>query len=280
VHLERAQQVSGLAEPGPDENAALGQAVVEFLGGDEAVEPGEVDVEDGDVRLGAQRGLERGLLPLALLCLRIQHDRPVPTDDGIDRGPYEPWARPLVPLDRGDRGRATKALRDVPDPPRDLLYEALWCLTARAAIAMGDHEVMQRALTELSPGGRRAGRSRQQHDRPRTGLPPPRRPYEPPSEADIPNERQAHGLPLDGIGRVEDQGVAGWTRVDWAAVARPRSACPSRSDARSIGRARRRRRSNMSNPNETCHPETAWEALATVAATGVSVRPHLIHERS
>jgi hypothetical protein len=96
-------------------------------------------------------GLDHGLVPLARLCLRVLHDQPVPTDDGIDWGPYEPWARPLVLLDRHDRAGAATALQHVPDPPRDLLYEALWCLTARAAIALDDHAVMQRAHTELTP---------------------------------------------------------------------------------------------------------------------------------
>ncbi len=92
-------------------------------------------------------GLERGLLPLALLCLRPARVRP-PTPDW---GPYEPWARPLVLLAQDRRGEAAAALREVPDPPRDLLFEALWCLTARAAIAVGDRETMERAHAELAP---------------------------------------------------------------------------------------------------------------------------------
>jgi hypothetical protein len=96
-------------------------------------------------------GVEHGLLPLALLCVRLQHGRPAPTDEDIDWGPYEPWARPLVLLARGRRDDAAAALREAPAPPRDLLYEALWCLTSRAAIALGDREVMRRALAELTP---------------------------------------------------------------------------------------------------------------------------------
>ncbi|NDU74277.1 SARP family transcriptional regulator [Actinomadura sp. DSM 109109] len=95
-------------------------------------------------------GLERGLLPLALLCLRVQHRRPAQTEPA-DWGPYLPWARPLVLLARGRPGEAAAALRKVPDPPRDLLYEALWCLTAQAAIAVGDRAVMRRAQDELDP---------------------------------------------------------------------------------------------------------------------------------
>ncbi|MEU9867365.1 BTAD domain-containing putative transcriptional regulator [Actinomadura sp. NPDC048021] len=95
-------------------------------------------------------GLEEGLLPLALLCLRVQHRLPAQTGPA-DWGPYLPWARPLVLLARGRPGEAAAALRDVPDPPRDLLFEALWCLTGQAAIAVGDRPAMRRAHDELVP---------------------------------------------------------------------------------------------------------------------------------
>ena len=39
----------------------------------------------------------------------------------------------------------------MPDPPRDLLQEALWCLIARAATATGHHDAMERARTALTP---------------------------------------------------------------------------------------------------------------------------------
>jgi hypothetical protein len=138
-------------------------------------------------------GLEHGLLPLALLCLRLRHaridrpgdreshaqtDRPgdqerlAPTgrpggwerlapadrsgdsalvDERTDWGPYEPWTRPVVLLAQDRCAEAAAALRDVPDPPRDLLFEALWCLTARAAIGVGDRETMRRAHRALAP---------------------------------------------------------------------------------------------------------------------------------
>lgn len=107
-------------------------------------------------------GLERGLLPLALLCLRQGQPTPteahVPIGAGIGRGleentdwgPYEPWARPFVLLSQDRRGEAAKALRLLPEPPRDLLLEALWCLAGRAAIAVGDRETMERARAELT----------------------------------------------------------------------------------------------------------------------------------
>ncbi|MFG1964733.1 BTAD domain-containing putative transcriptional regulator [Nonomuraea sp. NPDC049028] len=102
-------------------------------------------------------GLRSGILPLALLCLRLQYARPGEhrppdlVDEHADWGPYEPWARPWVSLAQDRRHAAAAALRLTPDPPRDLLYEALWCLTARAAIAVGDRETMERAHTELTP---------------------------------------------------------------------------------------------------------------------------------
>lgn len=96
-------------------------------------------------------GLEQGLLPLALLCLRMRRGQPVQADERTDWGPYEPWVRPLVLLELGRHSEAGAALRGAPDPPRDLLLEALWCLTARAAVALGDRLVMERALSELAP---------------------------------------------------------------------------------------------------------------------------------
>ena len=96
-------------------------------------------------------GVQRGLLPLALLTLRIRHHRPAPTDEGIDWGPYEHWVRPLVLLARGLRADAAGALQQIPEPPPDHLFEALWCLTARAAIALDDRDTMRRAHVVLAP---------------------------------------------------------------------------------------------------------------------------------
>ncbi|MFE0591662.1 BTAD domain-containing putative transcriptional regulator [Micromonospora echinospora] len=96
-------------------------------------------------------GVERGLLPLALLCLRVWHGQPARFDDDTDWGPYTPWARPLVLLARDRPADAAAALRQIPDPPRDLLFEALWCLTGHAAIALDDRATMRRARSELAP---------------------------------------------------------------------------------------------------------------------------------
>ncbi|MGW6907807.1 BTAD domain-containing putative transcriptional regulator [Streptomyces sp. NPDC054940] len=108
-------------------------------------------------------GVADGLLPLALLCLRLRHALPLrfdefdATDDFHDSdedtvwGPYAPWARPLLLLDRGHRQEATEALHATPEPPRDLLQEALWCLTGRAARMLGDRRTMARAHAALTP---------------------------------------------------------------------------------------------------------------------------------
>jgi DNA-binding SARP family transcriptional activator len=96
-------------------------------------------------------GLEQGLLPLALLSIRVRHGLPADADEDTAWGPYEPWARPLVLLAQQRPRDAAAALRKVPEPPRDLLFEALWCLTGRAALAVGDRALMQRAHDELAP---------------------------------------------------------------------------------------------------------------------------------
>jgi len=87
-------------------------------------------------------GLRAGLVPLAVLGLRLRHGLP-PVDEG-DWGPYEPWAR-LVATP------GEVPLADVPEPPADLLAEALWFLYARAAVAAGDRAAMARARAALTP---------------------------------------------------------------------------------------------------------------------------------
>jgi hypothetical protein len=104
-------------------------------------------------------GLERGLLPLALLCLRVQRRRtwsdtdpgPVEIDLGADWGPYRPWAAPFALLASGRRAEARAVLRALPEPPRDLMYEACCCLEAVVALEVGDRDVLERARTRLLP---------------------------------------------------------------------------------------------------------------------------------
>ncbi|MFJ1587166.1 BTAD domain-containing putative transcriptional regulator [Streptomyces sp. NPDC088197] len=98
-------------------------------------------------------GLERGLLSLALLCLRLRHGRDllVLARTDADWGPYVPWVRPLLLLAEDRRPEAAAALRGAPAPPHDLLYEAMWTLTARAALALDSPPAARRAHAELLP---------------------------------------------------------------------------------------------------------------------------------
>ena len=98
-------------------------------------------------------GLHQGLLALALLSLRLQRAHPPQAADGgdTDWGPYEPWVRPLLLATHHRKDEATEALRQLADPPPDHLQEALWCLTARAAIAVDDRGMMTRAHRALLP---------------------------------------------------------------------------------------------------------------------------------
>ncbi|MEU4428117.1 BTAD domain-containing putative transcriptional regulator [Actinoplanes sp. NPDC024001] len=114
---------------------------------------------DAHLRGSGIAGMEPGLLPLALLALRLGVPGPDPGDLArhhdewarTDWGPHEPWVRPLVLLAGGRRAEAAAALRALPASPHDLLREARACLTARAALLLDDREVMRRAHAELLP---------------------------------------------------------------------------------------------------------------------------------
>ena len=96
-------------------------------------------------------GLERGLLPLALLGLRLAHGRPAQVDPGADWGPYRPWAEPFALLAAGRDTEARNALRALPEPPPDLLYEALCCAEAALALRLGDRPALRRTYDRLLP---------------------------------------------------------------------------------------------------------------------------------
>ncbi|MEU7211020.1 BTAD domain-containing putative transcriptional regulator [Streptomyces sp. NPDC044989] len=96
-------------------------------------------------------GLERGLLPLALLGLRLSRGRPARVDPGADWGPYRPWAEPFALLAEGRDTEARDALRALPEPPPDLLYEALCCAEAALALALGDRPALRRTYDRLLP---------------------------------------------------------------------------------------------------------------------------------
>ncbi|MEV0005369.1 BTAD domain-containing putative transcriptional regulator [Micromonospora sp. NPDC050980] len=128
----RAMRTAAAGAPYPEAEAAYRAAAVRMAG-------------------CGMPGVERGLLPLALLCLRVWHDLPADFPDHTDWGPYAPWARPLVLLAADRRADAAAALRRTPPPPRDLLLEASWTLTGRAAVALDDAAAMRRARDALAP---------------------------------------------------------------------------------------------------------------------------------
>ena len=102
-------------------------------------------------------GVQRGLLPIALLSLRLRESvrsrdgRPVAGELDEDWGPYRPWAEPYALLRAGRDAEARTALRALPEPPADLMYEVLCCLEAAAALALGDHAVLERTRDRLLP---------------------------------------------------------------------------------------------------------------------------------
>ena len=96
-------------------------------------------------------GLEDGILPLAILALRVWRGVPAAFDPDTNWGSYEPWARPHLLLAHGKVNEAAAAVNALPNPPKDLLAEALWCLIAAAAVAVGDRQVMERARAALLP---------------------------------------------------------------------------------------------------------------------------------
>ncbi|MFF1681216.1 SARP family transcriptional regulator, partial [Streptomyces sp. NPDC058256] len=172
-HLIRLQARSALADfPAADEHAAAADRLAErhelplvgvfteWYGALRTVATGQRRAEaEAAYRAAAARldgagmpGLERGLVPLASLCLRLAHRAPT---TGVDLraywGPYRPWAEPLALLETGRRTEAGTALRALPEPPRDLLYEALSCLEAAAALRLGDPLVLKRTHARLLP---------------------------------------------------------------------------------------------------------------------------------
>jgi DNA-binding SARP family transcriptional activator len=96
-------------------------------------------------------GVADGLLPLARLCLRVWRRESAGFPDDTDWGPYSAWARPWLLLARDRPAEARRALDRCPEPPPGLLAEALWSLTARAAVVLGDRAGAARAADALRP---------------------------------------------------------------------------------------------------------------------------------
>ncbi|MFD4635819.1 BTAD domain-containing putative transcriptional regulator [Lentzea sp. NPDC058436] len=111
---------------------------------------GHTEEADSAYRAAADRvrgtgmwGMERGLLPLALLSLH----GPSTVDLDDDWGPHLDWVRPLaLPHDE-----ALEAARALPDGPADLLTEVRACLLAMAATRLREDELRQRAHEMLLP---------------------------------------------------------------------------------------------------------------------------------
>ncbi|MFJ4783941.1 BTAD domain-containing putative transcriptional regulator [Streptomyces sp. NPDC088794] len=98
-------------------------------------------------------GLAQGAPALvALVPFMRGNGLPGPTDfPELDAGPYQPWLRPLLLAGAGATEEARQALDEAPRPPHDLLQEAMWCLLARAASAVGHEPILRRARDELTP---------------------------------------------------------------------------------------------------------------------------------
>lgn len=98
-------------------------------------------------------GVQRGLLPIALLCLGLNESVRLlaEADPEADWGPYLPWAEPFILLGTGRTAQAQAALQALPEPPADLMFEVLCCLEAAAALELGDRAVLERARDRLLP---------------------------------------------------------------------------------------------------------------------------------
>ncbi|MEU6670364.1 AfsR/SARP family transcriptional regulator [Streptomyces sp. NPDC046727] len=96
-------------------------------------------------------GVEAGMFPLALLALRVRHQRPAPTDPDLDWGPYRPWVQPLLDLARGRVAAARHAAAALPEPAADHLYDSLWAVNAHTAILLDDASLAAQAHDALSP---------------------------------------------------------------------------------------------------------------------------------
>ncbi|MEV1077968.1 BTAD domain-containing putative transcriptional regulator [Streptomyces sp. NPDC050211] len=176
-HLIHVQARSALGDfPAADEHAAtadqlaerherpLASVFTQWYRALRSAASGQIAQAEAAYRAAAARldgagmpGVEHGLLPLAQLCLRLA-DGSTPAreaaehvDTDADWGPYRPWAEAFIPLHTGLRTEAQAMLRALPEPPADLLYEALCCLEAAVALELGDRVVLERLHTRLRP---------------------------------------------------------------------------------------------------------------------------------
>jgi DNA-binding SARP family transcriptional activator len=185
-HLILVQANCALADrPGADEHARAADRLAErfelplvgvftrwyaalrlALDGDSAAAARAYRAAAEQVSADSMPGVTRGLLPLALLGLRLADTIGGEGPGAVERlvvglgaedwadldwGPHEPWVRPLLLFAAGDRAAAAVALRAVPEGPHDLLREVRLCLLGRAACALDDRATMNRVYLELLP---------------------------------------------------------------------------------------------------------------------------------
>ncbi|WP_425246159.1 AfsR/SARP family transcriptional regulator [Streptomyces sp. NEAU-NA10] len=176
-HLIRMQAQSALGGfPAADAHAAAADHLAErherplvsvFTSWYRALRPaacGQIPQAEAAYRAAAARldgagmpGVEHGLLPLAQLCLRTAggstsaRQAAEHVDPDADWGPYRPWVEPFILLRTGRRADAEATLRAVPEPPADLLYEAMCCLQATLALEFGDRAVLEQLRARLLP---------------------------------------------------------------------------------------------------------------------------------
>jgi len=98
-------------------------------------------------------GLQSGLLPLALLSLRLSPTREAinHVDPDADWGPYRPWIEPLLLVRANRADEAVAALHKAPEPPVDLMCEAMYVLEAAAALHLADRDTIRRVYEALLP---------------------------------------------------------------------------------------------------------------------------------
>ncbi|GLZ53262.1 hypothetical protein [Actinomycetospora sp. NBRC 106378] len=106
-------------------------------------------------------GVGNGLAALALAGLRLRQGEP--PGKLPDAGPYAPWVRawassawkqgPVgvlpVPCSQCQENRHRRL--DLPDPPPGHVADALWVLAGRAGLAVGDTDLVARAVEALTP---------------------------------------------------------------------------------------------------------------------------------
>ncbi|MFD7501662.1 BTAD domain-containing putative transcriptional regulator [Streptomyces sp. NPDC059850] len=132
------------ADPGADRSTDPGAGLGVGPSTDQGIDP--------STDRSADPGADRGIDPSAGRGVGLGADLGVDLD--ADWGPYRPWAEPFaLPAEK-----ARAALRALPEPPADLLYEALCCLEAAAALRLGDRDALHRAHARLLPAsGQLAG---------------------------------------------------------------------------------------------------------------------------